>query len=189
MSEVQIPEDFRQKLLSWPETPVFVALDGALFGNLPRLLEEAKFDFLSLFLGQTDPEIVRAAPQFVMVSRDRLAAFLEIPRITKGAVFWNAPGCERLVFFRHLRSPTMTRIPMPEERSMAEGRKTRAVVFRHFDPGTVVITLPVMTLPQRGRMFGPAQSLLIDAPEGILEAKRRSDWPEPELGRLSFSQI
>lgn len=109
--------------------------------------------------------------------RDKLSLWSESP------VFVALDGA----LFRNLRSLTMVRLPQQEDRIIPGGLRTRAAIFRHFDPGTVAITLPAMTLPQRARLFGPAQSLLIDAPEGVLEAKRRPDWPQPEIGRLSFS--
>ncbi|QDH18098.1 DUF4123 domain-containing protein [Swingsia samuiensis] len=178
-------KEIRNKLSQWSQAPIFVALDGALFNNLPRLLDDAGFNALSLFIEQTDPESIRVSPQFVSVPHNRLEEFLNIPKVSKGCVFWNAPNCEPMSFYRHLRSLSMVRIPYKKQ-TTADAHRTRMVFFRHFDPATVAITLPVLRPEQRARLFGPAQSLLIDAPEGVLEAKKQSNWPPPEKGFLTF---
>ena len=172
------------KIALWPDQPVFAAMDGAGFINLPRFLTNERIPFRPLFLDRRPGDVGRSGPFMVIVPRERLKTFVSFSGVTEGSVFWNT-SCNADEFHRHLRSLTMVRIPSS---SSEESRKTRMVVFRHFDPKTVALTLPVMTLAQRARMFGPAQSLLISVPEDVLEAKRRIDWPEPEKGPLSFTQ-
>ncbi|OUJ14922.1 DUF4123 domain-containing protein [Acetobacter sp. DsW_063] len=182
-----VPEEFRKRLFDWPDAPVPVAFDGALFDDLPSLLKNAGFKPRSLFLEQTDREIQRTSPQYIMAPRDRLELLLSLPDITTGGVFWNAPGVEEMAFYRHLRSLTMVRLPVPEEEQKPGGPKTEMHVFRHFDPATVAITMPAMKASQRARLLGPAKSLLLDAPEGVFEAKCRDNWPSPTLGALCFT--
>ncbi|AQS85526.1 MAG: DUF4123 domain-containing protein [Acetobacter aceti] len=173
----------RDKIALWPDQPVFAAMDGAGFSNLPRFLRDERIPFRPLFLDRRPGDVGRAGPFMAIVPRDRLETFLTLRDVPDGSVFWNAP-CGADEFHRHLRSLTMVRIPSAPGKSP----KTRMVVFRHFDPKTVVLTLPVMTPAQRARMFGPAQSLVVSVPEGVLEAKRRMDWPEPAKGPLSFTK-
>ncbi|MBO1362057.1 hypothetical protein J2D73_19945 [Acetobacter sacchari] len=184
-----VPEEFRKRLFDWPDAPVPVAFDGALFDDLPSLLKNASFKPRSLFLEQTDREIQRTSPQFIMAPHDRLELLLSLPDITTGGVFWNAPGVEEMAFYRHLRSLTMVRLPVPEKEQKPGDPKTEMCVFRHFDPATVAITMPVMTPAQRARVMGPAKSFLLHSPEGAMEAKRRVEWPDAEKGTLTFNSV
>ncbi|QDH17380.1 DUF4123 domain-containing protein [Swingsia samuiensis] len=179
----KLKRQIQKKIDAWPHRPIFIAMDGAQFDNLPNLLRKNKIFFKSLFLDRKPGSVGRSGPFLATIAPHQGEFFLSLPDVLNGSVFWNAQ-CSFDTFYRHLRTLSLVRIPSQSE----EKSKTRMVVFRHFDPKTIALILPIMTLPQRARFFGPAQSLLISVPEGVLEAKRRSNWPEPEKGFLSFDQ-
>lgn len=183
-------DSIREKIARWGDGPVHVAMDGALFDDLPDMLRRADFESRPLFIEQSDPKMRRDGPHAVVFPRERLDDFLILPDVTKGGVFWNVPNCDAMTFYRHLRGLNMARLPTPATVELSSGRKTRMVVFRHFDPASVLVTLPVMTPAQRARMFGPAHALLLDTQsrQGTLEARRRNNWPDAEKGPLTFSR-
>ncbi|GBQ95800.1 hypothetical protein AA23498_2439 [Acetobacter nitrogenifigens DSM 23921 = NBRC 105050] len=183
MSDEATMTDLKTRLAAWDVEPIMATMDGGFFDDLPALLASAGFRFRSLFIEQTEAEAKRHSPVLVAIPKTRVDEFLALPEAATGSVFWNASGCEEMAFFRHLRGLTMVRIPVDEK---IDYGRTHMCVFRHFDPATVAITLPAMRDAQRARMFGPAISILVNAPEGVLEARRRENWPIAERGVLVF---
>lgn len=174
----------RKILAEWP-LPVFAVLDGAHYDDLPSLLRQADVPARALFLEYRDNAgLLRSGPHLAPLDGWRLNNLLRIEGIEKAAVFWRVDKPDEPAFYRHLRTLNLVNIPVPTPDPFAPVRRT--VMFRHWDPGVLALTLPVLTQAQRTRLFGPAEALAIMAPEGMLQAQRQSDWPIPSRGRLTL---
>ncbi|MGE4483451.1 DUF4123 domain-containing protein [Acidocella sp.] len=179
-------------LAGWP-SPVFAVLDGAKYDDLPALLRQVDVRTRSLFLEyRGNAGIVRAGPHLALLNERRLRNLLRIEGIEGAAVFWRVEEPDEPAFYRHLRTLNLVEIPAPPPAQGAApdpfAPAQRTVMFRHWDPSVLAMILPVLTLAQRARLFGPAAALAIAAPEGALQAKRRADWPAPAHGRLVLNE-
>lgn len=145
--------------------PVFAAIDGAQFENLPALLKGAGLFFRSLFLGHADEEAEKVGPWFVDLSQpSAIESFLAVLGEKSAAVLWSCPSGETALY-RHLRGLNMAIVPMlrddaPERDEGAvrpsEDYREEHVLFRHFDPRVLTQVLPVLDEGQFARVLGPA---------------------------------
>ena len=175
-------------LKEW-DPPVFATMDGASFDDAPRAFAQAGIQLRSLFVEHRDPATVRAGPYLAVLDRPRVGSFLRVDGIANAAVFWRTDATEPILF-RHLRSINLVDIPRdPAPPDQPPVPKTRTVLFRHYDPSVMAIVLRVLTPAQRARVFGPAEAIALYAASvgGAKSAKRQSDWPKPESGRLRLT--
>ncbi|SIR47114.1 MULTISPECIES: DUF4123 domain-containing protein [Acidiphilium] len=174
---------------NWPR-PVFVAIDGALLPDVPGLTAKADVFPRSLFVEQSDPTTVQAGPWFASLDERHLESLMRIEGIEMSAVFWGGP-VEESTIFRHLRSINLVDVPRPTDAPFDPfAADPETVLFRHWDPSVMALTLPVLEPAQRARLFGPMDSLALYDPSlgGSRDAKRRIDWPEPTRGRIRISK-
>jgi hypothetical protein len=84
---------------------------------------------------------------------------------------------------RHLRGLNLAEIP--DEKT---GHGYESVLFRHWDPNVLAMTLPVLRPDQQSRFLGEAAALLFDAAEhaGITTASRPAGLPPKPAGLLRF---
>lgn len=180
--------ELRRRLFGWCEdSPLFVVADGAGYDDLPALLQERNLMAGSLFRQPCDPGVMKDGPFLVKVETGGLDAFLSLPDLAGNAVFWRVPDCTGHAFWRHLRTVALVRIPSSKDDGT--GRRMRRAVFRHQDPDVMARMLPVLRPGQRARLFGPADALLLALPDGLKEARRQTDWPEPERGPLTLTPV
>ena len=160
--------------------PVFAALDGAQFDDLPAALAAATLKGRSLFLGSLDPETEKAGPWLVDCdSEASLARLLALVGDKPAAVFWSFPAGE-VALFRHLRIINEAVVPRPREgarqppfgerRPSSDYDMTRAL-FRHWDPRVLIQVLPVLDEGQLARVLGGAALLVMAGEDGrVVEA-------------------
>src|SRR5262249_38934163 len=92
--------------------PVFAAVDGAQFDDLPALLKEAGLPHRSLFLGHADEAAEKVGPWFVDLTpggaAEKLGALIgDRP----AAVLWSCSSGEAALY-RHLRGLNMAVVPL-----------------------------------------------------------------------------
>ncbi|MEW9310642.1 DUF4123 domain-containing protein [Labrys neptuniae] len=189
-------EALRQALGKMPR-PLFAVLDGGLFDDLPGDLTRKNIACRSLFLDHADKDIELAGPWLVaLVDDDTLNHVADLALAKPCAVFWSCPGGD-MALWRHLR--TINEILIPAETASGEGigerpsGEFRRVLFRHWDPNVFASVLPLLSGAQFARVFGPAEVILMNAPDygGLKRATKRTDWPEPARGllRIESDQI
>jgi hypothetical protein len=173
---------------NWPR-PVFVVIDGVLLPDVPGLTAKADVFPRSLFVEHSDPGTVLAGPWFAALDERHVNGLLRIEGIETAAVFWSG-AVDEAVVFRHLRSLNLVDIPRPDDAPPDPfAADPETVLFRHWDPSVLALTLPVLQPAQRARLFGPMEAIGLFAPSlgGAREARRRVDWPEPDRGRIRIS--
>lgn len=173
---------------NWPR-PVFVVIDGALLHGMPGVAAKADVFPRSLFVEHDDPDTVQAGPWFAALDERHLANLLRIEGIGTAAVFWGGAVDEATVF-RHLRSINLVDIPRPADAPPDPfAADPETVLFRHWDPSVMALTLPMLEPGQRARLFGPMDAIALYAPAlgGVRDARRRVEWPEPDRGRIRIS--
>ena len=161
-------------------------VDGAQFDDVGATLAAAGLGSRSLFLEQSG-SVVTAGPFLARLDERGLSHLLRIPGAAAACVFWGG-AIKEPALFRHLRGLNLADIPRPPgppDAPFAALRET--VLFRHWDPSVLAITLPVMEPAQRARLLGPTEAIILDASGAPLVARRREDWPERVRGRLRFS--
>ncbi len=179
-----------EMLAEWP-APIFVVLEGALFPNLPELLRQASIPARSLYLEYgNNASVVRTAPRLAQLDRRALDRLLSIDGMTERAVFWRYDAADEPALFRHLRTLNLVEIPKSPEGATDPpdifSETTRTVIFRHWDPNIIELTLPIMTPQQLRRFFGSAQAIAIEGAKGAAQAKHRDHWPAATRSRLQF---
>lgn len=182
--------DLMTLMRNWPR-PVFVAIDGVLLPDVPGLTAKADVCPRSLFVEHSDPGTVRAGPWFASLDNRHLTNLLRIEGIETASVFWSG-AVDEAVVFRHLRSINLVDIPRPADAPPDPfAADPETVLFRHWDPSVMALTLPVLEPVQRARLFGPMDAIALYAPSlgGARDAKRRMDWPEPNRGRIQISTV
>lgn len=186
---VATAEALRQALSKMPR-PLFAVLDGGLFDDLPGELTRKNIACRSLFLDHADKDIELAGPWLVaLADEEALTHVTDLALAQPCAVFWSCPDGD-IALWRHLR--TINEILIPAETAAGEdiGEKPsgefRRVLFRHWDPNVFASVLPLLSDAQFARVFGPAEMILMNAPDygGLKRATRRADWPEPVRGPL-----
>lgn len=182
-------EALRQALGKMPR-PLFAVLDGGLFDDLPGDLTRKNIACRSLFLDHADKDIELAGPWLVaLADEEALNHVTDLALVKPCAVFWSCPGGD-MTLWRHLR--TINEILIPAEAAAGEtipsepSGEFRRVLFRHWDPNVFASVLPLLSGEQFARAFGPAEVILMNAPDygGLKRATKRTDWPEPVRGLL-----
>lgn len=178
---IALIEGFRKTAL-----PTFAIMDGALFSDLPKSLEEREVSSRSLFLDHPDAEIARAAALFIPIENETtLTKLLSVPKAEHAIVLWSSvAGEDRL--FRHLRGINAILIPDYELVSNAEEEgipsvtpTDQSVLFRHYDPNVIEATLPILSTEQFVRLMGPCDQIMWFSSEN--GARRRALKPENDV--------
>lgn len=166
----------------------FAVIDGAHFDDLPGALAAARLPVIPLYLEASDGPGVAAGPHLVPAdSSDAAQRLMDIAGDLPALVFWSWPGTTETLR-RHLRGINLAEIPEND------GAGYEAVLFRHWDPNVLAVTLPVLTREQQSRFLGQANGLAYDANEhgGVVLAGRPDGLPPPrtsELLRFSPEQM
>lgn len=181
-ASIALIEGFRKTAL-----PTFAVMDGALFSDLPKSLEERKISSRSLFLDHPDAEIARAAALFIPIENETtLTKLLSVPKAENAVVFWSSSAGEDKLF-RHLRGINVILIP-DDESILNEENDTelsplvsteQSVLFRHYDPNVIEATLPLLTTEQFVRLMGPCDQIMWFSLEK--GARRRALRPENDV--------
>jgi hypothetical protein len=172
------------------EQPLFAVLDGALFDDLPSILQQAELKHRSLFIKPEDREFERAGPWLVALVDSSARTIVETLALAQPcAVFWSCAEGEE-VLWRHLRSINEILIPdVRYSQAEANGRLVHErVLFRHWDPNALSRMLRQLDARQYSRLFGPAQSILMNAPAegGILRSIKPQDYTRTPTGPLTI---
>ena len=173
--------------------PVFAAMDGAHFDDLPATLAQHGLRGRSLFLGDGAPEVEAAGPFLLPVAgEDEARAVLAVAGEVPCLVLWSCPAGETALW-GHLRRLNRALVPRwaaadeprPPMDSAAD-RATAAMLFRHWDPGVLGALLPVLDAGQFRRVLGPAAELAYFTPDhgGIKRVVSDESWPAAAPGPL-----
>ncbi len=170
---------------------LFAVLDGALFDDLPGNLMREGISCRSLFLEHGDLEVERAGPWMVALDSEKTRAHIEALAVAHPcAVFWSCPAGETALW-RHLR--TLNEVLIPIEGSATETADQSAqyerVMFRHWDPNVLASVMPVLSVEQFARIFGPATYIVMNAPDygGLGQIPLPDDIPAAPNGPLRLS--
>jgi Domain of unknown function (DUF4123) len=162
--------------------PVFAALDGGQFDDLPAELDDAKLKGRSLFLGVGDAETQKAGPWLADADSEAvLERLLAVIGDKPAAVFWSCPAGETALY-RHLRGINEAIVPLPRPDAEARAKEAAAqgetlalraadysqerVLFRHWDPRVLCDVLPVLDEAQFAKVLGPAALVVIPREDG-----------------------
>lgn len=174
-------------ILAMPQA-LFAVVDGAHFDDLPALLKARRLEAHPLYLEASDGAGVRAGPHLVPLAlRDEVRVLLDVIDGKPATTFWSWPGNSG-AFRRHLRGLNLAEIPN-ERRAGPNDPTYETVLFRHWDPNVLAVTLPVLTAEQRSRFLGNAEGVVFDADEygGLTKAPRPEPLPPKPAGRLRFA--
>jgi len=187
--------NLQERFIRMPR-PIFAAMDGALFDDLPGDLTRKGVFCRSLFLG-ADRETELNGPWLVSITNDEVEAYLaKLASEQPCAVFWSCPEGERALW-HHLR--TINEILIPKSASSNPGgadpynntSDSIRVTFRHWDPNVLANTIPALTPIQLSRLFGPAKEIVLNSHDhgGRKSATRTDDLPEPSRGLLKLDEL
>jgi hypothetical protein len=166
----------------------YAVADGALFDDLPALLRSRRLESHPLYLEAADGAGVRAGPHLVPLAGPlEVRALLGLLEGKPAAVFWSWPG-DLASLRRHLRGLNLAEIP--NERAGEPGEPAyETVLFRHWDPNVLAVTLPVLSADQFSRFLSEANGISLDAGEhhGLARLARPDGLPPKPKGNLRFS--
>ncbi|MCW3845706.1 DUF4123 domain-containing protein [Sphingomonas sp. LB-2] len=165
----------------------YAVADGGHFDDLPAMLTARELVNVPLYLEAANHEGVRAGPHLVaLYSRAQVAALIALTEGKPALAFWSWPGPLDAIR-RHLRGLNLAEIPN-ERRAAPDDAAYETVLFRHWDPNVLAVTLPVLTVEQRSRFLGDAAGLAFDANEyaGVTVAMRPEGLPGKPRGMLRF---
>ncbi len=173
-----------EALRRWPWARSFAVIDGALAEGIGPRLAAIGVRSKSLFLEQADQSLRDSGPHLVAVERggiDRILGFRGVPAAT---VFWGG-DFDELQLFRHLR--TINFVEIPDGEAVGEDRYER-VMFRHWDPSVLGMILPVLSVAQQIKLFGPATVvLMMNIDDGTVAEIRGPDGGETTKGLMRFT--
>jgi len=175
-----------QMLVEMPR-PLFAAMDGALFGDLRGDLLRRDIARRSLFREEISSQFVHEGPWLVSLTDDDAVEYVAGLALAQPcAVFWSCAEGEE-VLWHHLRTINEVQIPateLPNASETAEGYAR--VLFRHWDPNVLAGVMPVLSAAQFARVFGPAQGIVMNAPDygGLSRTMRGPNLPLPVKGPL-----
>ncbi|WP_284757126.1 DUF4123 domain-containing protein [Agrobacterium sp. fls2-241-TYG-188a] len=172
---------------------VSAVLDGGAFDNLPRMLQEEGIGARSLFLEGASADFRLAGPWLVNLEALPVRSYIGwLDSKNACAVYWSCPGGDDTLY-RHLR--TLNEVMIPLEQTGAYPQSTSSqqyerVLFRHWDPNVLGALLPILTRPQLARFLGPADCVVLNAPDygGVKRVKAPPDLPAPPPGPLRIEQ-
>lgn len=169
----------------------FAVLDGALFDDLPAVLNAARISSRSLFLDHADKDIEAAGPWLVELADEDAQTFVTQLAVTQPcAVFWSCPDGE-VALWRHLRSIN----EVLYQRAAINGAESASaafqrMMFRHWDPNVLAQVLPALDQAQFARFFGPGLEIaFVPSMEwgGGIKRARNVEGVEPSAGLLRIS--
>lgn len=176
---------------------LFAIVDGALFDNLPALMSRYRLRGRALFLEGGDADTVRSGPFLVPLDSDpQITATIAIIDHGRMPVIWSWQYGEPALY-RHLRKQNLVEIPKdPVQSDVADASANgqhESVIYRHWDPSVLAMTLPVLTPAQRARFQGLAFGLVFDASAShgrhVVGPVSSPGPAESRLIRLSAEQI
>jgi hypothetical protein len=177
----------RRETLDELGLPLFAVIDGGLFADLPNALNAASIPAQSLFRTGGEPDFQRAGPWLVNASDEPVRQHVEkLDEEKPCVVFWSCTN-EQDLLWRHLRSINEVLIPLEGPDAAAlDAPKYERVLFRHWDPNVLGSILPIFTRPQIARVLGPANAVVMHAPDygGLKRARRPADLPPMPPGPL-----
>lgn len=149
---------------------VFAVVDAAHFEYLQDTLAAERFNFDALYLDEVENPGIASGPHLVRVTGlSQIAKLRKLIGDLPACVWWLWPDVitADAAIHRHLRGLNMVELPYdrfdsdtPQDRYGYE-----AVLFRHADPNTIAMLLPLLDEDQISRLFGGAQAILVDAPD------------------------
>ena len=200
--------DLARRIEAMPK-PRFAVMDGARFPDLPHLLGEDGLRHRSLFLNQADVEVERAGIWLVPLVADRdIEKVVSLCEERPAAVFWSCSDGEDALH-RHLRSINLVVVALPLDETTRDAADASApdaseagetigphasraetVCFRHADPNVLASLLPLLDPAQFARIFGPADYIVMHAPDygGPNRAPRPDDLPIAPAGLLRIRE-
>ncbi|MBB3649677.1 hypothetical protein FHX14_005918 [Rhizobium sp. BK619] len=182
---------FRVALDTMP-TPLFAVLDGGHFDDLEDELADADIASRSLFLKGGNDEMRRDGPWLVTLKNRSIREHIEELALEKPcAVFWSCQAGEDALW-RHLRG--INQVLVPDDRILQNGRPAgkpivyERVLFRHWDPNVLGSFLPLFSMEQFARIFGPATAILANVTNNgrFKRALRPPNLPEAPGGLLKI---
>jgi len=186
-----------QAALDTLPTPLFAVLDGGHFDDLEEELTNVGIASRSLFLKGGDGDMRRDGPWLVAMKNRAACEHIEKLAFERPcAVFWSCQDGEQALW-RHLRGINQVLVPddrIPEN----DGRSGNPVVyervlFRHWDPNVLGSFLPLFSVEQFARIFGPASAILVNLTDSgrFKRALRPNNLPEASRGplRIEAEQI
>lgn len=143
----------------------FVILDGALYPELFYFIDEAGLRATPLFLEGGNEDVTAAGPFLAPLDEDNQSA-LVAKMVGDGRlpVIWSWPAGQQLLY-RHLRTINLATIPhepLPESHVdyvWYQNGDSRSVIFRHWDPNVLALTLDVLTPEQQGGLLDVAAAI------------------------------
>ncbi len=171
---------------------VSVVLDGGAFDNLPRLLQEEGISARSLFLEGASADFRLSGPWLVDLGTEPVRPYISwLDSKHACAVYWSCPSPNDDLY-RHLRTINEVLIPLEEAESNlpVPSSQYERVLFRHWDPNVLGALLPILTRPQLARFLGPADSVVLNAPDygGVKRVKAPADMPAAPFGPLRIER-
>lgn len=182
-----------QSALKSLPAPVFAAIDGAQFNDLPASLAEAGLSFEPLFLEGVHPSSRTNGPHLAALPHTSdIDILFSVLQNRSACVFWSWPEGQAALF-RHLRGLNAVQIPrgMPtlDARTQMQDDAVETVFFRHYDPNVLVALWPLLNPAQMSRLLGSARALVLDAPDfgnsGTL--RRPATLPPQPVGMLRLN--
>lgn len=165
----------------------YAVVDGAHFPDLPALLKLRRLEACPLYLEAADGAGVAAGPHLVALpTRDEVRVLLETLEGRPAATFWSWPG-NFGGLRHHLRGLTLVEIPN-ERRTGPGDLAYETVLFRHWDPNVLAVTLPILTVEQHRRFYGNAAGLIFRVHEscGVTSGRRPEALSTKQRGMLRF---
>jgi Domain of unknown function (DUF4123) len=161
----------------------FAVMCGTMFDDLPAVLDASNLGHVPLYLEAENAAGLAAGPH--LVALPSLAHAETVVRIASdrcAMVFWSWPGSIDTLR-RHLRGLNLVTIPSES------GMRQDTVIFRHWDPNVLAVTLPELTANQQSRFLGNSGGLTYNASEhgGVVNLARPDGLPPPSLGILQFN--
>lgn len=166
----------------------YAVLDGAHIDALPEALRQHRLPFAPLYLEAGNEDGVRAGPYLAALeTRDAIRTAIALTEGKPAATFWSWPG-SLATLRRHLRGLNLVEIPN-QRRAHGGDPAYETVLFRHWDPNVLAVTLPVLREDQRARFLGEGLGLAFDADEygGVKQVARPAALPAKPRGMLRLS--
>lgn len=173
--------------------PVSVVIDGGAFDDLPRMLQEEGIGARSLFLEGASADFRLAGPWLVDLAAIPVRSYIGwLDSKHACAVYWSCSSGIDLLY-RHLRTLNEVMIPLEQtggDLPTTNSSQYERVLFRHWDPNVLGALLPILTRPQLARFLGPADCVVLNAPDygGVKRVKAPADLPAAPPGPLRIEQ-
>ncbi len=141
---------------------LFAILDGGLHDDVARQIMQHELRARAIFLEAGNAAAVASGPFLVPLDAPaQIEGVIAISGHGRTPVVWSWPNGEQELY-RHLRRQNMAEIPAAAAEIDADEPAEPTydnVIFRHWDPYVLALTLPVLTPEQTSRLMGPATGL------------------------------